>query len=103
MQSQPPLAWIPELKIGIGIWQGIFEEVDWTWLRWCDEEGNWLLTDTELAQQAEHQAIAERDEVVSERDVALAKLEQERSLRQALLKRLKDEGIKTDDLDLPEF
>lgn len=81
LRAEPPLAWIPEFKIGLGIWQGEFEGVDWSWLRWCDQDGNWLLTDTELA---------------------LAELERERSLREELIKRLHQQGISTDDLDLPD-
>ena len=36
--------------MGLGTWEGVFEGVPATWLRWCDREGNWLLTDTEQAQ-----------------------------------------------------
>lgn len=51
--TQPQL-WIPELELGMGVWQGTFDGIDHSWLRWCDRSGNWLLTDTELAsQQAE--------------------------------------------------
>lgn len=55
-QEQPlnpgtPLVWLTDLEIGLGIWQGEFEGVTAAWLRWCDQAGNWLLTDTEQAQQ----------------------------------------------------
>ncbi len=54
-QEQPlnpelPLVWLTDLEIGLGIWQGEFEGVTAAWLRWCDRDGNWLLTDTEQAQ-----------------------------------------------------
>ena len=45
-----PIAWLADLKIGVGIWDGVFEGVSGYWLRWCDRAGNWLLTDTEQAQ-----------------------------------------------------
>ena len=45
-----PLLWLTDLEIGLGIWQGVFEEASSYWLRWCDQEGNWLLTDTEQTQ-----------------------------------------------------
>lgn len=48
--------WLDDLKIGLGLWEGEFDEATSKWLRWCDEEGNWLLTDTEQARQAEGQA-----------------------------------------------
>ncbi len=37
-------------EIGLETWQGVFEDVPGYWLRWCDQEGGWLLTDTEQAQ-----------------------------------------------------
>lgn len=50
LSQQNPLIWLADLEIGLGIWQGVFEDVPGYWLRWCDREGCWLLTDTEQAQ-----------------------------------------------------
>lgn len=50
LNSELPLVWLTDLEIGLGIWQGEFEGVTAAWLRWCDRDGNWLLTDTEQAQ-----------------------------------------------------
>jgi Uma2 family endonuclease len=50
-----PLIWLDDLAIGLGIWRGEFDQVEQDWLRWCDAEGNWLLTDTEVEQQAKEQ------------------------------------------------
>ncbi|MDF5722956.1 MAG: Uma2 family endonuclease [Rhizonema sp. PD37] len=44
-----PRYWIAELNLGLGVWTGEFENINRQWLRWYDAEGNWLLTDTELA------------------------------------------------------
>ncbi|WP_448283964.1 Uma2 family endonuclease [Phormidesmis priestleyi] len=71
-QEQPvdpdrPRLWIPDLKLGLGLWQGTFEGIDHLWLRWYDEQGNWALTDTEHEQQ---QAIQERRQVEYERQQA---------------------------------
>lgn len=59
LNAENPLVWLDELEIGLGVWQGEFEGVTASWLRWCapqsgsvpDCQDNWLLTDTELAQQ----------------------------------------------------
>ena len=51
LNPETPLVWLEDLEIGLGIWQGEFEGVTAAWLRWCDQAGNWLLTDTEQAQQ----------------------------------------------------
>lgn len=56
-QEQPLAAgncqiWLADLKIGLGVWEGEFEDALDHWLRWCDQAGNWLLTDTERENQA---------------------------------------------------
>jgi Uma2 family endonuclease len=51
LSSDSPIAWLPQLQIGLGVWHGAFEGVSRAWLRWCDDSGNWLLTDTEQAEQ----------------------------------------------------
>ncbi|NJR51694.1 MAG: Uma2 family endonuclease [Leptolyngbyaceae cyanobacterium CSU_1_3] len=53
-QEQPiadgnPRLWIPELEIGLGLWQGEFEGLPQAWLRWCDRAGQFFPTDTEAA------------------------------------------------------
>lgn len=50
-----PRVWIPELRLGLGLWQGEFEGVTRHWLRWYDAQNNWIPTDTERATQAEAQ------------------------------------------------
>ena len=52
-----PRIWLGELAVGLGLWFGTFEGLPGSWLRWCDRAGNWLLTDTEHAEQ---QAKTER-------------------------------------------
>ncbi len=51
-----PWIWIPELEIGLAIWQGVFEGLPQAWLRWCDADGMLLPTDTEAALQQRNQA-----------------------------------------------
>lgn len=54
-----PRAWLSDLEIGLGVWEGEFEGITRLWLRWFDAEGKWLPTDTEQERQradtAEHQ------------------------------------------------
>ncbi|MGC1197011.1 MAG: Uma2 family endonuclease [Geitlerinemataceae cyanobacterium] len=56
IQPENPRIWLADLEVGLGIWQGEFEEVPSHWLRWCDGEGNWLLTDTEQERLEKEQA-----------------------------------------------
>jgi predicted transposase YdaD len=55
------------LKIGLGVWTGTFDGVSRNWLRWYDDQGNWILTDTELAQK---QAQLEQERAQAERERA---------------------------------
>ncbi|MBD2463047.1 Uma2 family endonuclease [Oscillatoria sp. FACHB-1407] len=66
-QEQPihqsnPLVWLADLQIGLGLWEGIFEGVHSTWLRWCDENGNWQLTDTEQERLEKEQERLEKEQ-----------------------------------------
>jgi Uma2 family endonuclease len=58
LNAEIPQVWLADLEIGLGIWQGEFEGAEAYWLRWCTRDGNWLLTDTELAEQRFEQAEA---------------------------------------------
>jgi Uma2 family endonuclease len=73
-----PRVWMPELEAGIGVWQGEFEGCDRFWLRWYDDRGNWISTDTEQerqrAEQERQRAEQERQRAEQERQRA----EQER-------------------------
>jgi Uma2 family endonuclease len=59
IQPQNPRLWLSDLEIGLGVWEGSFEAVPGYWLRWCDRDGNWLLTDTEQAQLGREQVQAQ--------------------------------------------
>jgi len=41
--------WFPLVGLGLTLWQGAFESMNRTWLRWCDAEGNVIPTVEELA------------------------------------------------------
>ncbi|MBD2580435.1 Uma2 family endonuclease [Oscillatoria sp. FACHB-1406] len=47
--------WLPEIKLGLGVWQGEYDGIEHRWLRWYDGEG-WVLTPVERERQrAEHE------------------------------------------------
>jgi len=88
-QEQPvdntaPMIWLTDLNLGLGIWSGTFEHTQGHWLRWCDEAGQWFLTDTEQERLAKEQ---ER----------LAK-EQERQRAEKLAAKLRELGVNPDDV-----
>ncbi|OUC14091.1 MAG: hypothetical protein B0A82_13810 [Alkalinema sp. CACIAM 70d] len=76
------LIWIPEIQLGLGLWQGTFRGIPQPWLRWCDADGNWLLTEAEterLAKEQERQAKQQAER--REQQERLAK-EQERQAKE---------------------
>lgn len=43
--------WMPDVGLGLTLWQGSYEGVTVEWLRWCDQEGRILLTGEERSEQ----------------------------------------------------
>ena len=71
VKDSAPLIWLADLEIGLGLWDGYFEGLPGPWLRWCDAEGSWLLTDTEKAEQrAERLAQRLREMGVNPDDIS---------------------------------
>ncbi|AOY83945.2 Uma2 family endonuclease [Moorena producens JHB] len=75
-----PKFWFPRLELGLGVWQGKYQETEGLWLRWYDGAGNWIPTSAERAEQ-EHQ-----------------RAEQERQRAERLAERLRSLGVNPDDL-----
>jgi Uma2 family endonuclease len=42
--------WLPEVGLGLTLWEGIFEGHRETWLRWCDRDGRVIPTGAERAE-----------------------------------------------------
>ncbi|NET32061.1 MAG: Uma2 family endonuclease [Cyanothece sp. SIO1E1] len=43
--------WLPTLRLGIGLWEGMYRGLKRRWLRWYDESGNWIPTEAERERQ----------------------------------------------------
>lgn len=54
--SQTSETWLEQVGLGLTLWQGEFEARQDSWLRWCDRDGNVLLTGDERASNAEQRA-----------------------------------------------
>src|SRR5262249_39810840 len=50
--------WLPEIGLGLTLWQGTFEGQHQTWLRWCDQEGQVIPTGAERAEKLAEQLRA---------------------------------------------
>ena len=51
-------AWFPPVSLGLTLWEGEYEGMHSTWIRWCDEQGNVIPTLDEL--EAANRQRAER-------------------------------------------
>ncbi|MBE9099516.1 Uma2 family endonuclease [filamentous cyanobacterium LEGE 07170] len=81
LNDENPIAWIADLGIGLGIWEGEFEGIQARWLRWCDRAGNWFLTDTEEnAEQATQERQAKEQVEAQLLEVEAQLLEAARNL-----------------------
>jgi hypothetical protein len=53
-------SWLPNVGLGLILWQGEYEGQPATWLRWCDRQGNVIPTGGERADQERQRADQER-------------------------------------------
>lgn len=74
--------WIPELKLGLGVWEGSYEEVEKSWLRWYDSTGNWVLISDEMVDAERQRADAEKQRADAEKQRADAERQEKEIERQ---------------------
>jgi Uma2 family endonuclease len=97
--------WMPELELGLGIWQGTYVGIKRQWLRWYDATGAWVLLadeqerlyteqERQRAEQEHQRAEQERQRAEQERQRA----EQERQRAENLAERLRQMGIDPDQI-----
>jgi Uma2 family endonuclease len=86
-------AWIPDLELGLGLWQGEYEGIERLWLRWYDAQGNWILT---AAEQERQRAEQERQRAEQERqraEQAESRAQEAEARLESLMQRLRESGI----------
>ena len=52
--------WLAEVGLGLTLWEGTFEGIAETWLRWCDQQGALIPTGAERAAEEAQRAEQER-------------------------------------------
>jgi Uma2 family endonuclease len=87
-----PRVWIPELKLGLGLWVGDNFGWDRSWLRWYDADDNWIPTpeererqQKEIERQQKEVALAQAETERLQKEVALIQAETERQEKEAAL------------------
>ena len=84
-------AFFPEVNLGLTLWNGSFENCDFTWLRWCYPDGSVISTGAELVAKTDAEIsridaeIALKDTELSLKDAALSQKDTELSLKDAQL------------------
>jgi Uma2 family endonuclease len=89
LRDHPPRLWIPELDLGLGVWQGRYDNVQRSWLRWCDADGNWIPTPQEQVVQEQQLVQQEQQRVQQEQQ----RTQQEQQRADRLAERLRQLGI----------
>ncbi|NEP63301.1 MAG: Uma2 family endonuclease [Symploca sp. SIO2G7] len=82
LNPENPMVWLADLEIGLGIWEGVFQNAPGHWLRWCDREGNWLLTDTEQSEQRLEQSEQRLEQSEQRLEQERAAKERERAAKE---------------------
>ncbi|WP_417033393.1 hypothetical protein [Dolichospermum circinale] len=55
-----PKFWFPELKLGVGVWSGKYQDTEGLWLRWYNENDDWIPTLAERVEQEKQRAEQEK-------------------------------------------
>ena len=64
-------AWFAHVNLGLTLWNGVFENVNGTWLRWCDADGNVIKTGDEIAVE-KNLEISLKDAQISQKDAEIS-------------------------------
>lgn len=56
-----------DVGLGLTLWKGVFEQCDSLWLRWCDREGDLILSGAERAEAEKLKFEAERKKLAAEK------------------------------------
>ncbi len=55
-----PTTWLEDIGLGLTLWEGTYEDLQATWLRWCDQDGQVIPTGAEGLEQQRQRAENER-------------------------------------------
>lgn len=58
--------WIEQAQLGLGLWEGEYQGINRVWLRWYDQNQNWLLTPSEQESQRAEQAEQRAEQLATQ-------------------------------------
>ncbi|MDB9309572.1 hypothetical protein PN471_13215, partial [Aphanizomenon sp. CS-733/32] len=71
--------WLEEAELGLGLWEGEYQGLTRQWLRWYDQDNNWLPTPEEREKQRaeqEKQRAEQEKQRADSAELEVAKLRQ---------------------------
>jgi len=99
--------WLAEVELGLGLWQGCYQQTEGLWLRWYDAEG-WIPTLAEKVQQEQQRVeeatirVQQEQQRVEEATIRAQQEQQradeERQKAERLANYLRSQGINPDNL-----
>ncbi|EDN67674.1 Protein of unknown function DUF820 [Beggiatoa sp. PS] len=100
--------WLSEVQLGLTLWEGQYEDKYDVWLRWCDLNGNLMLTGKEKALQEQQEKekallLAKHEQQrasfeCQQKEQALQEAAQERQRAERLAQLLRESGIDPDSI-----
>lgn len=87
--QQTPDTWLHQVGLGVTLWDGVYEDMTATWLRWCDHDGRLIATGRERAEEAQQQAARAQQQAAQAQQQA----EQERQRAERFVAQLRALGI----------
>ncbi len=88
--------WLPEIKLGLGLWRGNYKGLKRKWLRWYDSDNKWIPSFEEqncLEKKRTEQEKKRAEQEKKQKTVIQNQLKEERERTRRLLAQLKAAGI----------
>lgn len=92
--------WLSDAQLGLNRWEGTYANISAEWLRWYDQEGNWIPTLAEQRSRAQQDTqIAQQEAQIAQQraDAAERALSAEKAKAEQLAARLRELGIDPDE------
>ncbi len=89
-------SWMPEVGLGLTLWEGVYEDKPGTWLRFLDENGSLIPTGSELVDSTRaeaDEAQAKAEEAQAKAEAAQARADEAEAKAQRLAARLRELGL----------
>ncbi|KAF0248122.1 MAG: hypothetical protein FD167_2482, partial [bacterium] len=79
---------LPTIGLYLGLWQGSYQNINETWLRWFDQEGNLIPTPLEKEAQEKEALAGKLEKSDQEKEQERTQKEQERAEKETLAEKL---------------